>query len=79
MMFTVFIPEETITPRRSNRSPILTEEQYFNRDKDKLKPFKCPTCGDHELFKGGVYIGCFGCLNYFTEIEIINANKEMVI
>jgi len=74
-MFLTYIPEEYVKPQRSIRNkPELTENSYFNNDVEKLAMFKCPICSEHQLFRGGVYIGCFGCLNYFSEKEIIEAN-----
>lgn len=59
---------------KKNNKALIDESNYFLTDVDKLSCFKCPICGDHSLFRGVVYIGCFGCFNYFIEKEIIEAN-----
>lgn len=75
MMFITFIPEEEdFQPRPKRVNKILTEAQYFSRDVDKLKGLECPACGEQELFRGCVFIGCRSCLNYFVEADIISKN-----
>lgn len=71
MMFVFNIPEETA---RAPKHHIQTETEYFARDREKLQTIHCPNCKEHELYRGGVYIGCTGCFNYFDEDEIIIAN-----
>lgn len=68
------IPEEAHA--RVRRAPPITEEEYFKQDKEKLSSLRCPQCKAHELFRGGVYIGCRGCMTYFSEKEIIEENLE---
>ena len=75
MIFAFMIPEDG--PQRNlKKYNIMTETQYFERDRDKLSSVHCPNCKEHELFRGGVYIGCSACMNYFTELNIIEANME---
>ena len=76
MMFAMFIPEEVIVKPSKRYHHILSEVEYFNVDRQKLLGLKCPNCGEHELYRGGVYIGCTGCFCYFAELDIINANLE---
>lgn len=66
-----------VTPRfKKNNKIIINEVTYWPNKVDKLASFKCPNCGEHALFMGVVYIGCAGCLNYFNETDIINANGD---
>jgi hypothetical protein len=74
MIFLFGIPED-VQPKRKFNPNILTEQEYFASDVRKLEAFQCPNCHEHTLFRGGVYIGCFACLNYFGESHIIEANK----
>lgn len=76
MMFTFYIPEEEVKPNKKKH--ILTQAEYWVRDKGKLSSFTCPNCVTNELFRGHVYIGCFNCLNYFSEDEIIEANGGLI-
>jgi len=62
------IKEETYS-RPKPKNKILSEWDYWKKDKDKLKHIACPNCGEHELFCGYVYIGCTGCLQYFKEVQ----------
>lgn len=73
MIFAFYLPEETYVPSKK-RKHIISEAEYFAQDVEKLQDFRCPTCKEHALFRGGVYIGCRGCLNYFDEKEIIEEN-----
>lgn len=72
-MFIVQLPIDEYKPKRQKSNP-LTEEQYYTNDIDLLSQFRCPTCKSYALFRGCVYIGCNGCLNYFSEKEIIEEN-----
>ena len=67
---------EVDAPRKGNRRDPLTEAEYFAQDRVKLEGFRCPQCKEHNLFRGGVYIGCTGCMSYFSEKEIIEENLE---
>lgn len=72
LMFMTFIPEENYKPRTKRK--IITEAEYYLKDRDKLAGFECPICKEHQLFRGCVYIGCSACVNFFKEKEIIEAN-----
>lgn len=76
MMFVMQLPimeEEYIQPKK--RRHVLTEQEYFSKDQEKLKDLKCPNCGDVGfLFRGFVFIGCTSCINFFDEKELIEAN-----
>lgn len=74
MMFVAMIPEDTWRPSKRLKLPPITESNYFKTDREKLSVFECPLCHEHKLFRGCVYIGCTECMNYFTELEIIEAN-----
>jgi len=72
-MFIYSIPYDMPT----KKNPItVTEASYFANDREKLSMFKCPKCSEYLLYRGVVYIGCFGCLSYFSEQDIILANIE---
>jgi hypothetical protein len=75
-LFQVPLDEVDATPKRKKNYKSITENSYFLNKVDKLAPFKCPKCGEYALFMGVVYIGCYSCLNYFNETEIIEANGD---
>ena len=69
------LDEEIVTPRRKPKSPLVTDATYWINKAVELKDLKCPLCQvDSVLFKGVVYIGCRGCMNYYSEEDIIKAN-----
>lgn len=81
MMFIYQIPldEVTISPRRKSKSPIISEHSYWENGSESLKDLHCPNnCKPNELFKGLVYIGCRGCMSYFSEQDIIDANGGLI-
>jgi hypothetical protein len=71
MMFVVSIPYEE---HSKVKQAVMSESEYFMNGREQLLVAYCPVCKEHELFRGGVYIGCTGCFNYFNEQEIIDAN-----
>jgi hypothetical protein len=75
MMFIAGIIESD-APRKGNKFNVVTEAGYFDVDRSKLQAFRCPQCKEHNLFRGCVYIGCTGCMSYFSEKEIIEENLE---
>lgn len=79
MMFIFQVPlqEIDVTPRRKPKTPLVNDYTYWISKASELESLKCPTCQDNAcLFKGVVYIGCRSCMNYFSEEDIIKANKE---
>jgi hypothetical protein len=72
-VFGEMITEYTPRAKKGNKA-LIDENNYYLTDVDKLSCFKCPICSEYLLYRGVVYIGCFGCFNYFSEKEIIEAN-----
>lgn len=73
MMFLAMIPED-YNPRPRHRALNFLDTGYPLTDKDKLKSFRCPICKEHNLFRSYVFICCSGCVNYFSEKDIIEEN-----
>ena len=77
MMFVYSFPldEEVVTPRRKSRHQLVNEATYWDNKSKELSDLNCPICQKSGfLFKGVVYIGCRGCMNYYSEEDIIKAN-----
>lgn len=74
MMFVFSIPEDTYRPKKKFKNNFI-DTMYPEPDVE-LGMFKCPNCHEHQLFRGLVYIGCAGCICWFSEKEIIEDNLE---
>lgn len=76
MIFGFYIPEEETYRPRVVKHHIITEAEYYSTDREKLKNTFCPACSEHNLFKGFNYIGCTGCMRYFSENEVLTGILE---
>jgi hypothetical protein len=61
---------EITKPINKFRKTPISEEEYYMQEAIKLAGTPCPNCADTMcLFRGGLYIGCRSCLNYFAVDE----------
>ena len=51
---------------------IITDVEYYSNERFKLRNVSCPQCRlKGGLFRGFYSVGCFYCLGYFDEEQVM--------
>ena len=69
-----------IVPSAKAKGHLITEEQYFSKDVDRLSHLTCPTCNTYgELFMGFFFMQCKACQNLYLsdkdDYQVYNYNE----